>query len=352
MAIKVVTGIPGSGKSYYAISHLLKYHYVFDDEFHQYNVKDDNTIIVSNMAGLKLPHFTFQAAAKDVGATSIHDFLRIPNIPNATEQECVEQSKVWHFKQKYNAKLVFIFDEIQRQFPVNYKDQDVVFFFDYHRHLGCDIYILSQNWKKVAPGITALCETEYRALPKSKQFGKELNYHVYSGFDKVGSFKLLPNSKVFSLYKSSEVEELKGKEIRPIRKYAAFAVLLAVLTVSCVGFWLTSFGKTSRGKPTHSSEASVGGGIVAPATASPTTPPNRPAPKKTVKKKTRSDMANSPREDLVIVNTGGVWLGEKLYAIQWHGDLIHVDDFPHLFIPSDGKTRVQVLLQGASIAAQ
>jgi len=79
MAIRVVDGVPGSGKSFYAVKHLVDTYYTKDhagyyvpkpfthiDEKTGVNT-EQTLIIVTNLEGLKLPHVSLDDEMREAG---------------------------------------------------------------------------------------------------------------------------------------------------------------------------------------------------------------------------------------------------------------------------------------------
>lgn len=216
MAIKLITGIPGSGKSYYAVHHLLKNYFIWNESLQQYQPKEKITII-TNIDSLTLDHINLDLAIKESGKT-LYEFFTVPF-----------QEKI----QKKYPKIIYLLDEAQRFFP--YRDKipkETCFFFEYHRHLGVDVYIITQDKKLVSQNVTLLIENEIHAIRRSLSIMGEFRYLIKSGQEIQDRFTLRKDQKVFRVYKSMDKKEIE-KVSNPFMKYI-WLILLA--TGACLLF--------------------------------------------------------------------------------------------------------------------
>jgi len=302
----------------------------------EYVPKSEKLVILTNVSGLKLNSFSFEEAAASVGASSLYDLLRIPNLSGKSDDECCKSSKIWQLKELHGgAKLLFIFDEFQRKFDTKYNDPEVLFFFQYHRHLGIDIYFMTQSWFSVNKKITDLCEYEYRALPRSFTVFNEFRYGVYCAFDKVGSIIIPMDKKIFRLYKSTQDDELKGKEIRPVRKFAFISIAIVVATLAGA-YWFLNGGFALAGASAPTAAASP-----------PASPPKTSLPGKPVATSKASDRQAVQPEQYVLQFAGGFFVGDAVKAIQWNGRLVPVDQFPYQWSYA-GKGQIQVFVPASA----
>lgn len=206
--ITLLTGIPGSGKSYWAVHHVSK-------------LKDQSKIL-HNIEGFKI-------------GTSLDDYSIHKNIPKLTLFK-----KSWHESNNDLQGWTIIIDEAAELFPKQFKDTDVISFFDYHRHYGIDIFLITQDQKKVCYDITCLAETHYRAASgASNPIPGFLCYQQMVGGEPV-SRKWLPKKKsIFALYKSTNNHSSSTIQIGKI--YA----VVAIIGILAFGFglkkWFSSF---------------------------------------------------------------------------------------------------------------
>jgi zona occludens toxin (predicted ATPase) len=158
-----------------------------------------------------------------------------------------------------NGHTTVILDEAQRYFPTDFRDEKSVkgganpepscfYFFEYHRHIGVDIYLLGQLWSRFNPQIVNLCEYQIDAQKRTLSLGNELSYKFMSGFDVIGSTRVLLDKKITALYHSVDSSsEHKGKELRPVRKLILLIVLMLVAVVVSFKYFFGTF--VDRGKP-------------------------------------------------------------------------------------------------------
>lgn len=205
--IKIVTGVPGSGKTYYAINHLLDKHYKkIDGEWHK---KSDVTIL-TNIKDFKLEHINLDDAMRKAGVRA-EVFFTVPY-----------QEKVI---KKYGY-CIYVLDEAQRLFHRKFYNKDVFYFFDYHRHLGIDIYLVTQDIKKLPLEIKSVAESEIRAVRKSLSFFGEFKYSARIDDDILERIVLKPDKTIFALYTSFE-SETKEKQKNRVKwvTMGAFALM-------------------------------------------------------------------------------------------------------------------------------
>ena len=79
MAIRFVTGIPGSGKSYWAVDHIVKTYFTYrkeDDEYIPKKNEDSQKTytIITNIDSLLLPHIDLEKAI-EASELSIDQFF-------------------------------------------------------------------------------------------------------------------------------------------------------------------------------------------------------------------------------------------------------------------------------------
>ncbi|HSN22833.1 MAG TPA: zonular occludens toxin domain-containing protein, partial [Methylomicrobium sp.] len=216
MAYRVVVGVPGSGKSFYIVNWLVENFcvelkgggYVLDQK--------KNVRVVTNVAGLQIPHEDFQTALDDAGG--FETFF----------------TKEYQSYFSRGSHIIYIFDEAQEWFHPKFckLTKENILYFTWARHEGHDIFLLTQNLKLLIYDIACLSEYVVYAQPRVNNVANELTY-VYCTFDgtEIRQQRILFSKRVASLYKSAEKgEAVKIKNYR-MRKYMAALVVSLIFLV-------------------------------------------------------------------------------------------------------------------------
>lgn len=192
--ITIISGVPGSGKTYYAVQLIDK-------------LKDKSKVL-HNIDGLKvgIPISTF-ITEHPVFRSTI-DLLR----------------RSYHENDSSLHGHTIVIDECQTILPKQFKDTDIISFFDLHRHYGIDIILITQDIKKVCYDISCLAEIQLRAisgasnpLPFTFFYRQELNG------ESVGRKIKFRSRRIFNLYKSSNDHSSSVSNVGVI--YAIIAIL-------------------------------------------------------------------------------------------------------------------------------
>jgi len=225
MAIRLITGVPGAGKTYYIVNHILEnYCQKFGDT---YELKSDY-LLITNVDELMLDTVSLDDAIKD--CESLEDFFSV-----------VFQEKI---SRKYeDKKIIYIIDECQKYFHRRYYQRPVFEFFEYHRHMGFDIFLLSQNANLISKDIIGLSEIEVRAVPRTLTIASFM-YLKKSNKEIIGRVLLRRKKSVFGMYKSmskSETEKIKS----PYLKYIIPVIFLIIFGM--YGLKKSFFGRAIAG---------------------------------------------------------------------------------------------------------
>lgn len=222
MSITLLTGVPGSGKSYFAmnkICELLATHESF--------------LIVSNIDGTNdkifdrrylYTKFTLEMLRND----NMKDYL-----PHLRAQHGLEPS----------APIYLFIDECQNYYGPSCKDENAFFFLDYHRHYGVEIFLITQKDTKIRREVEALCETEIRGLPPS--LGVLPGYFLYNhkcGGEIFEKIRLKKKQEVFKAYRSFQAGKVKGASYRIWLKVAI------PMLIAGGAFYYTIHNLTNRSK--------------------------------------------------------------------------------------------------------
>lgn len=211
--IRCVEGVPGSGKSYYAMAYLTKYcdYDAFYDEF----VLKPGVLIISNIDGLKVKHKSLDELLKKY---PVEQFFTVENF-----EKIQVQYKV--------TNILVIIDEAQKIFDSKFYDKDVFYLFQYHRHLGLDVFLLTQSRTTIARHLIPLCEYVIEAQPRSKGLAGTFRYKFLSQKGQFLYHKVLKkDQKVFRAYKSFTFDEID----KPKNLLTRYAVALVVCFIICV----------------------------------------------------------------------------------------------------------------------
>ena len=213
--IRIISGKPGGGKSYYAVKHLRDNHYHNKKGDGVYYPKNGVTVF-SNINELKLEH------------KNIDDILK-----NISVEEFFSKDYQEKITKKY-PKVVYFIDEAQFYFHKKFYDKDVFFYFQTHRHLGHDIYLITQNPSLMPSQIVSLAEFEIVAQSRSVSLFGELKYLIKTQGEIVDRKLLKKDKAIFALYKSMLAEETEPPK-NPFIKY--LVMLLVLFGVACYTFY-------------------------------------------------------------------------------------------------------------------
>jgi len=215
MAIRLIQGKIGSGKTYYAVNHVLRSYYVWSDEADSWipKEKDIDVRVYTNIKNMKLGEDLDRFIADAGGLSSFFD-------NKYQETFCM------------NSNVIYIIDEAQagNYFHRKFYDVNVFLFFQMHRHLGCDIYLITQDVRCLAKELQQLAEYVIKAVRRSNSIGKSFTYKFYSGDECFKTKRIKQDQKVFGMYRSMIIGE--GEKIKSIPfKH----ILIFVGLVVCAG---------------------------------------------------------------------------------------------------------------------
>ncbi len=259
MAIRIIEGVPGSGKTYYAVRHLAK-HYFKQQKDGSYELSKPCTLI-TNIDSFQPDHLSLQDEIKHAGG--------------------VEHFFSFDYQEKYKEgkeQLVYIIDEAQRFFRKGQRNLNEVFsYFEYHRHWGQDIYLVTQNARKLPPDLVYLTEYLIVAAPRTRSILGEFKYKWISEGEIIKREGFRPDQGVFNLYKSMDVGESE-KIKNPVMK-TVYIVLTIVVLVVFSGYKFF----TSKWQPDHNQKSihleSIKSTDTVPVNVSGRVSPTSPTPK-------------------------------------------------------------------------
>ncbi|MDO5673790.1 MAG: zonular occludens toxin domain-containing protein [bacterium] len=190
MAIRIIQGVPGSGKTYYAVKHLANNYFEKQIDGRYELIKP--CTIVTNIDSFVPDHISLSDAVKDAGGVKVfftEDYQRT-------------------FTKEQEHQLIYIIDEAQKLFRKSARDlNDVYTYFEIHRHLGHDIYLITQNAKKLPTDLVVLTEYIIDAAPRSRSVIGEFKYKWLSDGEILKREAFKPDDGIFSLYKSMDAKE-------------------------------------------------------------------------------------------------------------------------------------------------
>lgn len=209
MSINMITGKPGSGKSYLAVQLMIEQYYNRLGEG-LYEMRDPNILICTNIDGLKLPSLHLDKYFREKKITFDQFFT-------AAYQE--------KFTSEQGKKIVYFLDECQRQIGPYFKNQEVIYYFDTHRHYDHEIWLISQDRSKICKQVGLLSEFEYRAVSKTLSLTGEMKYNVLQNGEHAAKKVIRPKKELFKLYTSAVAHNQKVKKSRAIFYIPVFVVL-------------------------------------------------------------------------------------------------------------------------------
>ncbi len=246
MAITYITGIPRSGKSYYAM-YLLYMSFIYKapppnaitrfiekvsptKKLREYDVAYTNINQFDYTKSEKIKPYDFN----EIQSKLIH--LHKMYLDKKTDEELIEVAK---FNGLYNC--LFVIDEAQ-----NFFDKENIvstWWFTYHGHLHQDIILITQNLDYIFSNYTKIAEFFYKAVPPSSRLITskfryiQYNSHKLYQKDKIGDFTVPMIKEIFSLYVSGASN--KSKSV--VKKYIYISLFLGVITFIAFSFFVSSF---------------------------------------------------------------------------------------------------------------
>jgi len=232
--ISIVYGVPGSGKTYYSVWWLKKR--VLEDGDVFFRVRSDR-LLITNLR-LRLDSEEGYIYVEDP-----HELAKYMDVD------------FWKSKLPYlqGKKVVFVIDEAQRFFHFYGSDSKVLYFLQYHRHLGVEILLITQTPRSIPQKVFELCEFVVESVPRSvNPFSwKYFRYRVLHPLDRhevLRRFHLPHDPAIFYLY-NDVLYSLDGEEERPsnvfLRYYVVLGVFLFVFVVFMRLFFSNFFSPVS-----------------------------------------------------------------------------------------------------------
>ena len=140
--------------------------------------------------------------------------------------------------------VLFVDDEAYMHFPDSTRDPVLTWFLGYHGHLGFDVWLITQNKKKVNEKYRLDSETFIVAQPKSKSISDNILRYFYYASDSLSDDQryakeaIKTRPEIYELYKSGDIHKPK----KVLYKYLVYLVILLVILGVLIAFFLNHFG--------------------------------------------------------------------------------------------------------------
>jgi zona occludens toxin len=236
--ITFLLGLPGSGKSYYAVDRIYN-NFSADQE-----AKKDKKVTFQNCY-TNINEFKYDKVknVSQLDFEKLHEILtRLHSFTKG------KNKKLDNYLLKYCEKVkikdtLFVIDEAHNFFDK--QDRVIVWWLSYHRHLHHEILLITQSLDLIFLKYKKFSEFFYVAKPQSLIFNK--NFFKYNRFTQsrlskassIGAIKLKINPKVFELYKSGDSIDTPNV----VLKYVLISV--GILLSLIIFLYFFSFGSFS-----------------------------------------------------------------------------------------------------------
>lgn len=247
--ITYLIGNPGSGKTYYAVYIIYQFFLyepkkTFLTKFVKPKEKPNYSFCYTN-----INEFKFELCDKFKKFDFDEFYLGLRNLyalykTGATDNEVNEKAKELNL---YGC--VFVLDECHNYFK-DKKDEILVWWLTYHRHLYQDIYLITQDLTLVNNEYKRIAEKFYKAADSAKRlFSKKFRYEVYASYrlfkkDRLEIINIPFLQEVFDLYHSGQSSNKKSF----VRFYFFLAFLVFIFLLLFFYFVVMSLFETDKPK--------------------------------------------------------------------------------------------------------
>lgn len=234
--IVFLTGVPGSGKSAFAVHYLLK---------HNSLKAKDSQLCHTNINQLDLEKLSnVRLLEKDIN----NNYMILDNIKTlhtlyktkCSDDELIEKAKTYGLY-----KCAIIIDECHNL--LDHRSPAYVWWLSYHRHLHQEIILITQNLSLIDSKYKAFAEWFYRAKRTSLQlFSKNFVYDKFVDSrmafkSRVGTIKVKKSEELFNLYKSGDNVETQNV----LKKYLLISFFIFVPLLGFGYYFIHNMGKTT-----------------------------------------------------------------------------------------------------------
>jgi len=262
--ITYLLGLPGSGKSYYAV-YSIYYNFGKDlDNKKKNSFKKDYLSCYTNVNGLKFDmlenvyHLNWDILSVQI--KELHELYKARDklVPQS-EFDSIDDLLISKAKEYNIYKTLFVIDEAHNFFDV--QSAHLVWWLTYHRHLHHDLFLITQNLALINSKYKPLGERFLRAKPASLSLLSKYFYYTYftdqrlTKAGKVEVIKIPKDPKVFEIYQSGD--SVKTKNV--ILKFLSISAFLFVLLAIAFYFYIHSkvSKDVSSPAPVYSSNSEV-----------------------------------------------------------------------------------------------
>ncbi|MCH9814773.1 MAG: zonular occludens toxin domain-containing protein [Epsilonproteobacteria bacterium] len=246
--ITFLTGVPGSGKTYYAVHNIYKNFMPKTPELSPIHtlliilrLKQKPTPILTTKylhCYTNINEFKFQSigeVAKPLDMDLLKEKLYILYdlyLQKVSDDELNEKAKELELY-----KAFFVIDECHNYF--DHQDTVLIWWLSYHRHMYQELFLITQNLDLIHSKYKKFSEFFYKAHASSvKLFKNVFKYSAYLHprlFEKSKShvIKIQFNQEVFNLYHSGDNQ----KSPNVILRFLAIASLFLVAALFLIYFW-------------------------------------------------------------------------------------------------------------------
>jgi len=231
--ISYLLGLPGSGKTYFAVDRI--YNNFSDNE----DAKRDKKVTFKNCY-TNINEFKFDTVV-NVYPLDFDELYKIFTRCHAFYKAKKSDDYIVKFLRRLKlTDTLFVIDEAHNYFDK--KDIVLVWWLSYHRHLYHEIILITQSLSLIESKYKQFSEFFYEAKPQSLTLDKRyFKYNVYcssrlSQKSKSGVIKIKRNKEVFKLYKSGD--SINSSNI--ILKFLFIALLIFSLVIAILYYFKTT----------------------------------------------------------------------------------------------------------------
>lgn len=232
--VSILTGVPGSGKTFKAVNDILS----------QFNRKNsDFTTLYTNIAGFdfdlmksKLKKnkqnqdcYEFKESLFTKHINSLYDIYK--------NEEKTEEDLVAYAQKIKLYKSYIVIDEAHNF--LSFADSKKIWFLTYHRHMFIELVLITQNIALIHRLYLKVIEVYFDAHRRSNALTNAFKYSFYtSDFfikeNRIEIQKISPDKKVFELYQSGD--SVKGKKVVKKFIYLSILAIIGVIFFSYISY--------------------------------------------------------------------------------------------------------------------